>query len=156
MSKESYKKLKENGICPSCRKPIDTQGVYCTECAKKRNEQSRNNYQFFKEIGLCVRCHKKIMGTETLCPECRAIQATKTERYINKNRELHNEKQRIYRKERYTKLKEQGICVRCGKRNAIQGRVMCEWCLAKTLQYQKQKRGEKVSREFSEISNEND
>ena len=38
--------------------------------------------------------------------------------------------ERLWHRRRYEKLRERGICVHCGRNEAIEGQVLCESCKA--------------------------
>ena len=82
---------------------------------------------YFKIIKRCPRCGKQDSYTITghsLCYEC-----------TEKNREYAKKHYHKYgnngMKERYEKLKQDGICVDCGKRPAKENRIRCSQCLQK-------------------------
>ena len=57
--------------------------------------------------------------------------------------------ERLWHRRRYEKLRERGLCVHCGRNEAIEGQVLCESCKAAraTLLYHKRLNafmGEKV------------
>lgn len=80
-------------------------------------DTSLNNYKGRRLQGLCGKCGKVETGTESLCREC-----SRTER--------------LRRKVRREKLKEQGICIQCGQANAVKG-LLCYHCWSKHKQYNK-------------------
>lgn len=68
-------------------------------------------------------------GMKKRCPECRAEAAENAERRgrTDQDREKDNACHKILYRER----REQGICVRCGKCRAVQGKARCITCLMK-------------------------
>lgn len=92
----------------------------------------RESRRFFTSIGICPRCGKnKLFGDEKSCPECRA----KESQYESKRWVEQHDKRLSDRKKSFNRLyherKQQGICVKCGKRNADEKHVTCEWCRKK-------------------------
>lgn len=85
---------------------------------------------YYKSIGYCPRCRgkNKLMGDEKNCPECRAKSYAQ---YLKRDKEKAREYLREWNKRKYHERKEQGICVRCGKRKAQHGIVRCALCNAK-------------------------
>lgn len=143
---------KENGLCIQCHKPIeeDRQGkTICIECSDKRYAQQKATREFCESIGICNRCSKnKVFGNEKTCPECRAKNAEYKFKIREANREKYNEYNRSYGKKRYNELKEKGICTRCAKRPATDGKTMCSICNAKN-----NKRREQTSNGRDRVSN---
>lgn len=145
ISSRFYKKRKDNGLCPTCGKPIDREGHYCKSCAEKHTEYTRETRNFYRENGLCTVCGKeKVFGDEKRCPECRAKCTNRiklTSEQIKRYYTQHNE----YQKSLYEQRKEQGICTRCGKRKAIVGKTQCGICLQKEAERKRRKSYDKVN-----------
>lgn len=59
------------------------------------------------------------------------------------------------RRRRYNKLKQNGICVRCGKEKAIEGAVLCEKCRDFTNDYRRKKYWEQKGKINDAISSTN-
>lgn len=124
---------KEQGLCSRCGKPV-TKGTICDEC-KEYHREVRNT---FAKYGLCTRCGKNpIFGDERTCPECRADRSVINAKYRALHREEINSRERELNKIRYKERKEQGICTRCGKNKASNGKFTCIPCREKN---NKQKR----------------
>ena len=86
----------------------------------------------YVSLGICSRCHKGILGTQyKMCAECREkkakVEAKRLARETPEQAEARKERVRT----RYYMNKSSGICVKCGKRNAVCGTVLCNRCLAK-------------------------
>lgn len=147
-----YKERKERGKCPWCGKPPEPGKVLCMECAEYKKDTRR----FFLEIGFCPVCHKeRIYGDEKECPECRARRIINNrlcfERAKADGRDwaVNATKYGTERaKARYARLKEQRLCVRCGKRNALYNRTMCQKCCDRIADKQRMYR-EKWETQFS-------
>ena len=94
---------------------------------------STNRYNRLKAAGLCARCGKAepVQG-KVLCAEC-----------AQKNRERSRSNYFLRRREcdwlnkRYAERKEKGICGRCGKAPAEDGRALCPECLAYMREYER-------------------
>ncbi len=96
--------------------------------------------RFAIEYHLCTNCYKeRTYGNERTCLSCR-IKANERKQKREKllSEEEYNTIKQKYRlqskdwKKRVTaERKEKGICVDCGKRKAVSGRLRCGICLAK-------------------------
>lgn len=62
------------------------------------------------------------------CVECRAKSAESMSKIRANDVEKYNERQKAWRKARYEKDKENGICTRCRKRKADPGHTTCTFC----------------------------
>lgn len=104
-----------------------------------------SNYSWYKSHNICPRCgcNDAVKG-KVYCLDCLDKQAVATMQY----RATHNtkEKNKKFCRERYYKLKEAGICVRCHQRKARQGKTSCQICFNKIREkqaiYQRLKRME--------------
>ena len=135
---------KAQGLCLKCGKPLDRDGAYCIECRKKITNENNDTRHFMQNIGICPRCQKvRLYGDEKVCPECNAyayehiMQSRETE----EGRLHYNETHAKWARNEYQRRIEQGICVRCGKRNADCGYKTCGICRAKTRNYKRIKYG---------------
>lgn len=80
-------------------------------------------------VGVCPRCGKNLLyGDEKSCVECRAKSAETMSKIRSADVEKYNERQKAWRKARYEKDKENGICTRCRKRKADPGHTTCTFC----------------------------
>lgn len=112
-----------------------------------RAERERESYWFFKKHGLCARCGKvSVFENETFCPECRVKRLEGAERYQKKHYRKHRENVSRCNKKRVEKLKEQGMCVTCGKRKAVPGKTLCEICLMKKRDDYRKRNGYQIPR----------
>ena len=119
-----------------CGEPLDRDGTFCTKCREKINERNRETRAFYIKMGVCPVCKKNdLIGTEKLCKECAAKKAEIAAKYRDKNREKCNKKHKEYIKAVYYKRKEAGICTRCGKRKAREGKTTCPICAEKDAEY---------------------
>lgn len=92
---------------------------------------STSNYykerrDWLKKYGLCIYCKDKAEPGKLYCFECAEKVAARARRYHQEHAEEKNERSR----NRYNRLKQEGICVRCGKRPVEKGKVHCSTCLA--------------------------
>ena len=131
--KRLIERRKEQGLCIKCGNPLDREGVHCEKCRGILNKLQNETRQWYKENGICPRCGKNnLFGGEKVCIECNAIAyAYNIQRANRLGREYCNKKQAEYQKIRYHKNSEQGICTRCGKRNADYGYKTCGICREK-------------------------
>ena len=94
---------------------------------------SREDRIFYQSLGICPRCKRnRILGDEKNCPECRAKNAETQARHRERNRDRHNANENASHMMRYFRLKEQGLCPKCG-RKPMPGRVHCRNCADKLL-----------------------
>ena len=54
LAKEKRKIRLQNGCCARCGKPNDRIGYYCSECATKHNEYTREARKFYRKYVLSV------------------------------------------------------------------------------------------------------
>lgn len=107
-------------------------------------------YDYYKMIGICPHCRQMKPATgKVYCPNCLDEQALlQMELRANQSPEKKAEilkKQNESNKERYKRLKAEGICPCCGKRKARPIRVYCAYCAEKQnrynhIRYQKSKK----------------
>lgn len=129
-------KLKENGLCKTCRKPLDRSGMYCSSCLEKARMKDRAKRQECRENHICTECHKNIVfGSDKICFECRA----KMQYYRKPPSSESKEKFKAYSRNLYAERKAQGICTRCGKRKAAPGKAKCFVCLEKDARSKREK-----------------
>lgn len=73
------------------------------------------------------------MGDEKICPECLANKAVYRANHplSDDKRRKNNEAFKQYSKNLYAERRKAGICVRCGKAKAVQGKAKCFMCQSK-------------------------
>ena len=123
--RDRYHTLKDNGLCVRCRKPLDRAGCYCTACQQKEKDYRRKNREFYREHNLCPECGKnKLFGDEKMCLDCKMKQQEYRAKHpISEDRRIsQNIRSRIKKKSVYAERKANGVCTRCGKRKAVNGR----------------------------------
>lgn len=89
---------------------------------------------YFKKRQRCVRCGAQdayTMNGHQRCYECTEISRQYSKHRREEKADIINEKQ----KTRYHELRDKGICVACGKKEAVGGRAMCQKCLQKIRNY---------------------
>ena len=82
--KSNHRRLKDAGLCVSCRRPRgdgDTT-TYCQKCAAKERERTRRRLAKRVRSGLCVRCAKR-RGKDSTSIHCREC-ADKMAEYARK------------------------------------------------------------------------
>lgn len=100
---------------------------------------ARERYHWLKEHGICVKCgSEKAAKGKVRCEKC----LEKGRIYLQENRAKYEnyknqrkERQKAYAHERYYRRKEHGICVQCGKKQAVKGKVYCKMCAANKREY---------------------
>ena len=88
----------------------------------------RANYM--KKVHRCIRCGKQdayTLAGKQRCYECVEKEKQRCKEY----NERHKEETKKRVKERYERLKSQGICTVCAKRKARSGKVLCLSCAIK-------------------------
>lgn len=85
----------------------------------------RNYRQLVFALDVVRTCY---MVTKKSCVECRAKSAEAMSKIRAADVEKYNERQKVWRKARYEKDKENGICTRCRKRKADPGHTTCTFC----------------------------
>lgn len=122
-----YWERKSNHLCVQCGKPNEDGKARCPECRTRHNEDARQARLFYKALGLCSECGKnRVFKNEKTCPECRANKVSSCNRT-----EEQKERYRASNRKWYWRLSEQGICVKCGRRKAVDGKKMCGKCKSK-------------------------
>jgi hypothetical protein len=95
---------------------------------------------FYKGIGICPNCRKRAPEPhKALCLECLEKRRESDERY----RKTHRKKRKNTTTER---RKQNGICVTCGIRKAVNGKTRCGICLEKQREQAKERRGAYLER----------
>lgn len=94
--------------------------------AKKRAREAER-YQWLKTHGYCVKCgSEKAFGGRVCCADClykmqmRAIQYAESSPDAEERRKRHNARQAEWARQRRARRKAAGICVCCGKREALE------------------------------------
>lgn len=137
-AKELYEKRKKQGICVYCKKEKAIENrIYCRKCREKKLTEQKETYEWLKEKGICVHCRKKkAFGKNILCADCLEKSTLRGAKYYQEHKSEKNEKNKALARIKYREHKEQGVCVRCGKRNAVPGKVLCSQCNAWVKTYQ--------------------
>lgn len=91
------------------------------------------SYDYYKSIGICPHCRQmKPAEGKVYCPNCldeQALMQMKLRATLSAEQRADiYKRQNDHNRERYARLKAEGICPKCGKRKAKQGRVMCAYC----------------------------
>ena len=94
------------------------------------------SYEYYKSIGLCPHCRQmKPAEGKVYCPNCldeQALMQMELRATLSAEQRADiRKRQTEYDRERYARLKAEGICPKCGKRKARHGRVMCAYCSGK-------------------------
>lgn len=140
MSKGTYYRRKEQGLCVRCGEKVEEERKgksICFKCKEKDAKRAQATREFRRNMGFCPRCGvNKLFGDERNCPECRA----KNEIYFTKQRE---DKEKYYsyesnrRKCKRDKNRENGLCTLCGCKKESDGHVICYYCRKKHNEYMK-------------------
>lgn len=122
MNKERYRILKKNKICVRCeKKQAESERVMCSQCLEKERNRVSENRRALVNLGFCPRCGKnRLFGEEKMCIECRE----KMYKY--------NKQHRSTKTYNYTQIRKQnGLCIKCGKREPVSGKTKCMTCAYK-------------------------
>lgn len=147
-TRERYQWLKEHHICTKCGKADAEPGkVKCVACAEATNRNRRTayaarnrdseinramvKYNERKEQGICVVCGIRYSEIGRVrCKICRdRINARRHER--DPDGSIRAQKKAEYKQ----RLKEQGLCLLCGKRKPMEGKKRCQKCSDRDRDY---------------------
>ena len=130
-ARRRYQRRKEQGLCVVCGKANPEPGyTMCPECRKKSREIQSLNKAMYIKMGVCPQCRKNtIFPGEKRCPDCTEASSERWKKYTEKVDV--KESNRNQNRRRYKERKEKGLCVQCGKRKPIPGKVRCARCAAR-------------------------
>ena len=154
ISKLFYQRRIERGVCPACGGEKPEGRFYCDRCREKNNARHRENKKFCLSIGICPVCQKnKLFGSEKQCIDCREKAYKRRKELTPEQKEKHYAKVREYAHKRTAERIEKGICTKCGKRKATEGKRRCAICREKDNQYARLRYqpGEKERREKNNL-----
>lgn len=130
--------------CTQCGGVLDTDGKTCTKCRELSNRKGKERREYYLSNGICPYCgSEKLFGTERSCPECRAKRANTIEKSRSRRWDVVLVQSASSHRKMYHERKEQGLCVRCGKREPIDGRTKCTICTAQKRKYEQEERQRK-------------
>lgn len=87
---------------------------------------TKEQYSWYKEHHICVRCHKReSFYNHVLCEIC--IEKNNNHSLTYCRPDYSKKKNQEQKKSLYRSRKEQGLCVRCGKK-ALKNHVLCLEC----------------------------
>lgn len=146
ISANFYKNRKENGLCPRCGKILDRKGHYCSGCLDKVNQYRRESRKFYREHGICPVCGKeKLIGSEKQCILCRQKLYEQRKPLTDEQKERYSNRLKKQQKSLYGERSEKGICTKCGKRIAEEGKKKCRICLNKDAEIHRRRRQDKIN-----------
>lgn len=148
---ERYQRLKSEHRCTFCGKQDDrtlSGKTLCIICASKKDQYYARNkekikqrhqdfFKFLKDHHLCIYCHRKdayTLSGRAVCSVC----AEKRRNEMNKR---YDSRVNAIRCRNYRDSKKRaGLCVACGKRPPVPGKVLCSECaLDQKLRYRRRK-----------------
>lgn len=146
----SYKKRKDNGLCPRCGKLLDREGHYCSECNAKHNKYVKETREFLRKQGMCPVCGKeKLFGDEKQCISCRQKAYDRRKPLTDEQKNRYSARFKEQQKSLYKERSKNGICTRCGKYKAEKGKKKCRICLDKDAEmHRKRTYNKKGVREY--------
>ena len=105
-----------------CRKEkAELNRVMCKKCAEKERKRVAENREVLRLMKICPRCGKnKLWGDEKMCIDCR-------EKMYEYNKSRRSKENKNYNKIR----KQNGLCIKCGKRPPVEGKTKCAICSEK-------------------------
>lgn len=146
INKNFYKRRKENGLCQKCGNKLDREGYYCSVCLEKVREYEKETRDFCRKNHICTECRKeRVYGSDKICFECRAKKNNRRAKTTDEQRQKSNERFREQQNHLYEQRVEQGICTRCGKRSAADGKKKCVVCLKKDAEAHRRKNFDKIN-----------
>ena len=104
------------------------------------------DYEYYKAHHICVICHsEEATQGSTCCPTCLANRRERERGYAAKKRQSaeYRERQKEYYHNRRKKLKDAGICVKCGRRKTRPGKTTCKMCAVKEVEKQRERLNQK-------------
>ena len=111
---------------------MDRDGFYCSSCLEKSRKYWKETRKWCIEHHICTECRKeRVYGTDHTCPECRVKRDSWRKPLTEEQDRRYKQQRNTHAKELYEQRKSDGICTRCGKRKAIDGRTKCGICLDK-------------------------
>lgn len=117
------------------------------EAKEKHNKDTLEKYYFYKSKGICALCgQEQAAKGKVYCLNC--LDAHSLREMIRREKENPEQREKRLKKnaesskERSQKLKQLGLCIRCGKRKPDNGYVTCKMCL-----YHRRKLSAKYRRE---------
>jgi len=132
------------GVCTKCGGELDTDGKTCSKCRELMKRKNKEYRDYYLSHGICPYCGaEKLFGTERSCPECRAKRVNSMEKSRKRQWDRVLEQTASSHRKKYHERKEQGLCVRCGKRQFESGRTVCMICLNKKRKYDQESRERK-------------
>ena len=138
MSKTTYLRRKQQGLCVKCGGEIEEERkgkVICLKCTHKDSVEKQKDREFRRSIGLCPRCGKnKLVGNDKNCLDCRAKNYTYRTQYYENHPEILAESLDRWNKNRVIKyhiMKDAGYCVECGEEVTDGNYSRCTKCRAK-------------------------
>ena len=139
-AKKRYKDKKEFCFCQRCETLVEEGHVYCKSCLDERKRE----YDWKKQHGICVRCGSNPSAPGKLkCAECSLKKSVEGKKYEANRTEEEKQKIKEEQSERYQKRvavrKENGLCIKCGKK-AMSGKLYCIDCLLKRRKESRQYR----------------
>ena len=127
-------------------------GAVSERAKANKRKADRDRDKWYKSHGICPRCAKRYCKPGyTHCEECLAQMLA-----AKRQRDPTGEKERAYDKERYKRLKEQGICTVCGKRPAADGIQKCAICRQNALDSKRKLRiNQRIDKEIDAVRRAN-
>ena len=101
-------KRKMNKLCRDCGKPLDRNGIRCTQCNDKHNQYNTETRKFYRSMGVCPRCRKEsLYGDEKVCIECSYKLSEEVMR--TRNKEKYNQNHAEWSRRTHKEAVENGI-----------------------------------------------
>ena len=135
-------KRTEQGTCKDCGKKVEVAGsCRCNSCMDSERQRKRSDYIKAKREGICVRCfHAKAVPGLSQCADCLEKEATQKAECSDEKKKHISEVRRTLRNKKRQQAREDGICIICFKRKAVENGTTCEICRAKSRRQRKNRR----------------
>ena len=113
-SKATLAYRKANNLCEKCGELNAVDKKMCQKHLDIASDRAKQARQKKKERGICLRCNNLANEGKTHCEECRI-----------KSRPYDKQRKR----QKYIKRIIKKVCTNCGKNDAAENKVYCQFCL---------------------------
>lgn len=128
IKRKQREERKSQGLCTRCGEKAVPGFTNCESC----KAYSKELREMYIRSNICSYCHKEpVYGEDKVCSECKLKLRKTNANYRKSHRQELREKENARQKREYAERKEKGICIRCGKNKASDGRFTCLTCREK-------------------------
>ncbi len=127
----TYTEMRKKGMCVRCKGPSKEKAL-CPKCAEAESKYAKTVRLMFIKLGICPVCKRNpLIEDRKRCMPCTEKHREAMKRLRGEEKEAYQEKMRVYLKQRRERLKEEGLCVVCGKAEAPERYYTCDACRLK-------------------------